>query len=246
MAALPRAVDAQGGRDDRGNDTSSNSLGVVSAGPPAALIEGSRPDIVAKPAGGEGASSSTAASSTPEAEPEGEQQQEAGNRAVSSHASGDGAGRDSGEVRGEADSSSSATAADTPEPQATSLAHAEEDRGRAGSEADRHSTRGEEEEGEAFFSTGEDVSSSSDSSGSDDSSESSDSNNSSEDEEEEDGEDSEKREEAEETGETEEELVHGCSHYRRKCKVVAPCCGKVFWCRHCHNEESEKDISTAQ
>ena len=25
-------------------------------------------------------------------------------------------------------------------------------------------------------------------------------------------------------------------HYRRRCRMVAPCCGEVFWCRHCHNE----------
>uniref|UniRef100_A0A2P2M6H8 CHY-type domain-containing protein n=1 Tax=Rhizophora mucronata TaxID=61149 RepID=A0A2P2M6H8_RHIMU len=28
----------------------------------------------------------------------------------------------------------------------------------------------------------------------------------------------------------------GCSHYRRKCKIRAPCCDEVFDCRHCHNE----------
>ena len=27
-----------------------------------------------------------------------------------------------------------------------------------------------------------------------------------------------------------------CVHYRRKCKIRAPCCGEVFDCRHCHNE----------
>lgn len=31
-------------------------------------------------------------------------------------------------------------------------------------------------------------------------------------------------------------LQHGCKHYRRRCKMVAPCCGEIFWCRHCHNE----------
>eukprot|EP00210_Caulerpa_lentillifera_P001744 g1674.t1 len=31
-------------------------------------------------------------------------------------------------------------------------------------------------------------------------------------------------------------MEYGCQHYRRKCKLVAPCCGEVFWCRHCHNE----------
>lgn len=34
-----------------------------------------------------------------------------------------------------------------------------------------------------------------------------------------------------------DEGKHGCAHYRRRCKLVAPCCGEVFWCRHCHNEE---------
>ncbi|KAJ0083781.1 hypothetical protein Patl1_30568 [Pistacia atlantica] len=29
---------------------------------------------------------------------------------------------------------------------------------------------------------------------------------------------------------------YGCSHYRRRCKIRAPCCGEVFDCRHCHNE----------
>ncbi|XAR60032.1 Ubiquitin--protein ligase [Bertholletia excelsa] len=28
----------------------------------------------------------------------------------------------------------------------------------------------------------------------------------------------------------------GCAHYRRKCKIRAPCCGEIFGCRHCHNE----------
>ncbi|KAA3480989.1 RING finger and CHY zinc finger domain-containing protein 1 [Gossypium australe] len=30
----------------------------------------------------------------------------------------------------------------------------------------------------------------------------------------------------------------GCQHYRRRCKIRAPCCNEVFWCRHCHNEAS--------
>ena len=28
----------------------------------------------------------------------------------------------------------------------------------------------------------------------------------------------------------------GCTHYNRKCKIVAPCCNKVYWCRICHDE----------
>eukprot|EP00878_Enallax_costatus_P019254 GHUV01020309.1.p1 GENE.GHUV01020309.1~~GHUV01020309.1.p1 ORF type:complete len:137 (+),score=29.09 GHUV01020309.1:227-637(+) len=39
-------------------------------------------------------------------------------------------------------------------------------------------------------------------------------------------------------------MEYGCEHYRRRCKLVAPCCGEVFWCRHCHNQvkdDSEQD-----
>ncbi|KAG2437922.1 hypothetical protein HXX76_005538 [Chlamydomonas incerta] len=28
----------------------------------------------------------------------------------------------------------------------------------------------------------------------------------------------------------------GCSHYRRRAKIVTPCCNMVYWCRHCHNQ----------
>ncbi|XP_057954200.1 E3 ubiquitin-protein ligase RZFP34-like [Malania oleifera] len=28
----------------------------------------------------------------------------------------------------------------------------------------------------------------------------------------------------------------GCAHYRRRCKIRAPCCNEIFDCRHCHNE----------
>ncbi|CAH1429286.1 E3 ubiquitin-protein ligase MIEL1 [Lactuca sativa] len=30
--------------------------------------------------------------------------------------------------------------------------------------------------------------------------------------------------------------LHGCNHYRRRCKIRAPCCNQIFFCRHCHNE----------
>ena len=40
---------------------------------------------------------------------------------------------------------------------------------------------------------------------------------------------------------------HGCAHYRRRCRLVAPCCGgEAFWCRHCHNaakDDGEQDPS---
>ncbi|KAM7526176.1 hypothetical protein LguiA_016078 [Lonicera macranthoides] len=30
---------------------------------------------------------------------------------------------------------------------------------------------------------------------------------------------------------------YGCSHYRRRCKIRAPCCDEIFDCRHCHNKD---------
>lgn len=37
---------------------------------------------------------------------------------------------------------------------------------------------------------------------------------------------------------------YGCEHYKRRCMLVAPCCGETFWCRHCHNvvkNDNEQD-----
>ncbi|KAL9250889.1 E3 ubiquitin-protein ligase MIEL1-like protein [Drosera capensis] len=31
-------------------------------------------------------------------------------------------------------------------------------------------------------------------------------------------------------------MGYGCKHYNRRCRIRAPCCNEVFWCRHCHNE----------
>ncbi|PNY14311.1 RING finger and CHY zinc finger domain-containing protein 1-like [Trifolium pratense] len=31
-------------------------------------------------------------------------------------------------------------------------------------------------------------------------------------------------------------MGHGCKHYRRRCRIRAPCCNEVYSCRHCHNE----------
>nr|GMD64044.1 E3 ubiquitin-protein ligase MIEL1 [Ipomoea batatas] len=31
-------------------------------------------------------------------------------------------------------------------------------------------------------------------------------------------------------------MLFGCEHYRRRCKIRAPCCNEIFTCRHCHNE----------
>ncbi|KAG8657356.1 probable E3 ubiquitin-protein ligase RZFP34 isoform X2 [Manihot esculenta] len=31
-------------------------------------------------------------------------------------------------------------------------------------------------------------------------------------------------------------MKYGCPHYRRRCRIRAPCCNEVFDCRHCHND----------
>ena len=36
--------------------------------------------------------------------------------------------------------------------------------------------------------------------------------------------------------------LESCKHYKRKCKIVAPCCDKVFPCRLCHNELQHHEI----
>ncbi|KAL2328545.1 hypothetical protein Fmac_021972 [Flemingia macrophylla] len=33
----------------------------------------------------------------------------------------------------------------------------------------------------------------------------------------------------------------GCAHYKRRCKIRAPCCDEVFQCRHCHNESKNSE-----
>ncbi|XP_015109836.1 RING finger and CHY zinc finger domain-containing protein 1 [Diachasma alloeum] len=37
--------------------------------------------------------------------------------------------------------------------------------------------------------------------------------------------------------------VHGCMHYRRKSKFVAPCCKKVYTCRLCHDEKETHTLN---
>ncbi|KAH0470959.1 hypothetical protein IEQ34_000682 [Dendrobium chrysotoxum] len=34
-------------------------------------------------------------------------------------------------------------------------------------------------------------------------------------------------------------MSYGCEHYRRRCKIRAPCCNEIFHCRHCHNESTK-------
>lgn len=33
-------------------------------------------------------------------------------------------------------------------------------------------------------------------------------------------------------------MTRRCKHYRRRCKIRAPCCNEIFYCRHCHNEST--------
>ncbi|CAI0444513.1 unnamed protein product [Linum tenue] len=40
-------------------------------------------------------------------------------------------------------------------------------------------------------------------------------------------------------------MEYGCPHYRRRCRIRAPCCNEVFTCRHCHNE-AINDINVDQ
>ncbi|KAG5018690.1 hypothetical protein JHK87_014545 [Glycine soja] len=47
-------------------------------------------------------------------------------------------------------------------------------------------------------------------------------------------------------------MKYGCQHYRRRCRIRAPCCDEIFDCRHCHNEakvicslcETEQEVSS--
>ncbi|XP_076067976.1 RING finger and CHY zinc finger domain-containing protein 1-like [Oratosquilla oratoria] len=36
--------------------------------------------------------------------------------------------------------------------------------------------------------------------------------------------------------EVKEEVTYGCKHYKRKCKLISPCCEKNYICRFCHDE----------
>ncbi|KAI8997030.1 zinc-ribbon-domain-containing protein [Pilobolus umbonatus] len=36
--------------------------------------------------------------------------------------------------------------------------------------------------------------------------------------------------------------ILGCSHYQRKCKLEANCCGKIYTCRFCHEENEDHAI----
>ncbi|KAL1216715.1 Zinc finger protein BRUTUS-like [Cardamine amara subsp. amara] len=37
-------------------------------------------------------------------------------------------------------------------------------------------------------------------------------------------------------------LIFGCNHYKRNCKLLAPCCDKLFTCIRCHDEEADHSV----
>ncbi|XP_054795551.1 LOW QUALITY PROTEIN: zinc finger protein BRUTUS-like [Prosopis cineraria] len=39
-----------------------------------------------------------------------------------------------------------------------------------------------------------------------------------------------------------EKKIFGCEHYRRNCKLLAACCGKLFSCRFCHDKVSDHSM----
>lgn len=34
-----------------------------------------------------------------------------------------------------------------------------------------------------------------------------------------------------------DENIYGCKHYLRRCKIISPCCDKIYDCRLCHDED---------
>lgn len=40
----------------------------------------------------------------------------------------------------------------------------------------------------------------------------------------------------------EQETILGCSHYKRNCKLLAPCCKKLFTCIRCHDETTDHSL----
>jgi len=46
------------------------------------------------------------------------------------------------------------------------------------------------------------------------------------------------------TSRTLEQTRPPCTHYKRNCSIVSPCCGRVFGCRLCHDEALEMSVQT--
>lgn len=47
-------------------------------------------------------------------------------------------------------------------------------------------------------------------------------------------------------GDAGEQAVLGCPHYRRACKIRAPCCQKLFTCRLCHDHASDHTMDRGE
>ncbi|KAL1207854.1 Zinc finger protein BRUTUS-like [Cardamine amara subsp. amara] len=41
-------------------------------------------------------------------------------------------------------------------------------------------------------------------------------------------------------------LIFGCKHYKRNCKLLAPCCKQIFTCIRCHDEEADHSVDRKQ
>ncbi|KFK41911.1 hypothetical protein AALP_AA2G188400 [Arabis alpina] len=41
-------------------------------------------------------------------------------------------------------------------------------------------------------------------------------------------------------------LIFGCNHYKRNCKLLAPCCNQLFTCIRCHDEEADHSVDRKQ
>ncbi|XP_048137268.1 zinc finger protein BRUTUS-like At1g74770 isoform X2 [Rhodamnia argentea] len=37
-------------------------------------------------------------------------------------------------------------------------------------------------------------------------------------------------------------MTYGCKHYKRNCKLLAPCCDQLYSCRRCHDEENYHSV----
>lgn len=42
-----------------------------------------------------------------------------------------------------------------------------------------------------------------------------------------------------------EELIppYGCKHYLRRCKIISPCCDRIFYCRICHDDYVDNNLN---
>ena len=53
---------------------------------------------------------------------------------------------------------------------------------------------------------------------------------------------SEEQDQEQEQDQDQDQCVVGCEHYVRRCRLVAPCCDKVYACRHCHNDAEAHEM----